>query len=58
MLRIKKDIPLEKLKEYGFKEKHWGYIYYPKDNGGDCKYHSSIRIDYLDSNIFVVNVEM
>lgn len=50
MLRIKKDVPPEKLEEYGFKKEHWGYIYYPKGNSGNCRYFSAIKIDYSENS--------
>lgn len=45
MLKIKDDIDLKKLEKFGFKERHWGYIYYPKNNSPQTRYFSSIRID-------------
>lgn len=50
MLRIKKDVNMKELEKYGFKEEHWGYIYYPKGNSGNCRYLSSIKIDYLENS--------
>lgn len=45
MLKIKDNIDLKELEKFGFKEEHWGYIYYPKGNSPQTRYFSSIKID-------------
>lgn len=45
MLKIRDNIDLKELEKFGFKEKHWGYIYYPKNNSPQTRYFSSIKID-------------
>lgn len=45
MLKIRDDVDLKELEKYGFEEKPWGYIYYPKGNSPKTRYFSSIKID-------------
>ena len=40
-----KKIELSELEKFGFKEEHWGYIYYPNNNNPSTKYFSNIKID-------------
>ena len=40
-----KKIELSELKQFGFKEEHWGYIYYPNNNNPSTRYFSSIKIN-------------
>ncbi len=48
MLKIKNNVDLKELEKFGFiKSKNYAKIlfYYPKGNGGNCRYFSSIRIE-------------
>ena len=45
MLKIKDNIDLKELEKFGFKEKHWGYIYYPNSNNPNSRYFSNIKIN-------------
>lgn len=45
MLKIKESVDLKELEKFGFKQEHWGYIYYPKNNSPQTRYFSSIKID-------------
>lgn len=40
-----KKIELSELEKFGFKEKHWGYIYYPNNNNPSARYFSNIKIN-------------
>ena len=40
-----KKIELSDLKQFGFEEEHWGYIYYPNNNNPSTRYFSSIKVD-------------
>lgn len=45
MLKIKDGVDSKELEKFGFLKKHWGYIFYPKKNGSNCKYFSAIKIE-------------
>ena len=45
MLKIKDNVDLKELEKYGFKEEHWGYIYYPNNNSPRTRYFSNMKIN-------------
>lgn len=58
MLKIKKDFDLEKLKDYGFEEVDWGYIYYPKGNSPLTRYFSSLKIGTVPNKDGVIQIDL
>lgn len=45
MLKIKDSVDLKELEKFGFKKYAKILFYYPKGNGGNCRYFSSIKIE-------------
>ena len=45
MLKIKDNVDLKELEKFGFKEKRWGYIYYPNNNNPNTRYYSSVKVN-------------
>lgn len=45
MLKIKDNVDLKELEKFGFKEKPYGYIYYPNNNNPNSRYFSNIQIN-------------
>lgn len=44
-LRIKDNVDLKELENYGFKKEHWGYVYYPNGNSPSTRYFSNMKIE-------------
>ena len=45
MLKIRNNVDLKELEKYEFKKEHWGYIYYPINNGPNGRCFSAIMIE-------------